>query len=120
METNVIISIALIIITIVLGFFLYQYYNKEIVNILEKYQDGEQKKVKIYKRKNEKDYLLKYYYLDGTLNKETKIVNHKREGKSITYFKNGNIYIIDYYDNDVLKHSDIYDINGNFQEKITK
>jgi len=59
------------------------------------------------------DGVLKLFYPTGVLNKEKEIKGMVAEGKAVTYYPNGAVYVIDEYKNGSLhKASEVFDENG--------
>lgn len=91
---------------------------KQNVVILESYSNGNKKKVKYSKRKDN-FFVIKFFYADGNLNKVKKIINNDIVvGDAITYHNNGSVYLIDTYVNGKLQKSKVFDFKGKLKEEF--
>ena len=89
-------------------------YSKDLLvkHILFSYYDGGKIKSELMLEGN--NGIEKIYYSTGELNKEKNIANFVAEGKATTYYKDGSIYIVDFYkDGALYKKSEVFDERGN-------
>jgi hypothetical protein len=91
--------------------------NKEIYDIVEKYDNGTIKNQKVYSNKLEYDLGLNYYYYsyfpNGVLKEKIEYQNGKIDGTYFGYKDSGELYFAYQYKNDTLHGvSKIFDSNG--------
>jgi antitoxin component YwqK of YwqJK toxin-antitoxin module len=108
------------------------------IEIIEAYSNGDPLSVKVYSNDNNSNYIIKDYYIDGTLVFEGKVVNEKFVEYKKAYFENGtpkeiveltdsadldyccpNGFYQTYYDNGQLSETH-YKKNGLFNGLVTK
>ncbi|KAA6337999.1 putative antitoxin YwqK [termite gut metagenome] len=113
MKQYFIIGIVLVISVLLYLFCKRILYKKKI----EMYPSGEVHRI-FYTRFNKKHGVENVFYKTGELNKKKKWNKGLLQGKTITYFKNGEKYVIEKYEKGILVQCDIHDLDGNKINKL--